>query len=86
VLTLARPPSELGYQSGDMVNIQIILERKPDALWLPARAVREFEGRYFVTVKDDKGQRRVDIRVGIIEPERLEIIEGLSEGQFVVAP
>jgi RND family efflux transporter MFP subunit len=86
LLALAKSPTELGYRSGDMVNINFVLEMKSDALWLPVQAVREFEGRYFVTVKDANGQRRVDVKVGIIEPEKIEITEGLSEGQVVVAP
>jgi multidrug efflux pump subunit AcrA (membrane-fusion protein) len=48
--------------------------------------VREFEGRYFVIVQDGESQRRVDVEVGIIEPNRIEILDGLIEGQVVVAP
>jgi macrolide-specific efflux system membrane fusion protein len=85
-VALAQPPDQLGYKIGDMVNLSIILEKKTDTLWLPSQAVREFEGRYFVIIQDGDTQRRVDIKVGIIEADRIEITEGLAEGQVVVAP
>jgi multidrug efflux pump subunit AcrA (membrane-fusion protein) len=85
-VVLDQPPVDLGYKVGDMVNLTIVLEKKTDALWLPSQAVREFEGRYFVIVQDGEAQRRVDVKVGIIEADRIEIIEGLAEGQVVVAP
>jgi multidrug efflux pump subunit AcrA (membrane-fusion protein) len=83
---LDQSPVELGYKVGDMVNLSVILERKPDALWLPSQAVREYEGRYFVIIQDGESQRRVDVKTGIIEADRIEIIEGLTEGQTVTVP
>jgi len=85
-VALEQTPAALGYQVGDMVNLSIILEKKASVLWLPSQAVREFEGRYFVILQDGKSQRRVDVKVGIIEADRIEITEGLAEGQVVVAP
>lgn len=83
---LDQAPAQLGYEVGDMVSMHIILEQKADALWLPLQAVREFEGRYFVIVRDGGEERRVDIKVGIIEEDRIEITDGLAEGQVVVVP
>jgi RND family efflux transporter MFP subunit len=79
-------PAQLGYGVGDMVSMSIILEQKADALWLPMNAVREFEGRYFVIVRDGDAERRVDVGVGIVDEDRIEITEGLTAGQRVVAP
>jgi len=85
-IALAQSPTQLGYKVGDLVNLSIVLEKKADALWLPSQAVREFEGRYFVIVQEGEAQRRVDVKVGIIEINRIEITDGLTEGQVVVAP
>ena len=85
-VALDQPPSQLGYQVGDMINMNILLEKRTATLWLPLLAVREFEGRYFVIVQDGKAERRVDVKVGIIDDDRIEIAEGLAEGQVVVAP
>jgi membrane fusion protein, macrolide-specific efflux system len=85
-VALEKSPTELGYEIGDMVNVNLILEQKDDVLWLPLQAVREFEGRYFVIARDGDVERRVDVKVGIVDEDRIEIIDGLTEGQVVVAP
>jgi len=71
---------------GDLVRVQVVLEKKDSVLWLPPQAVRNFEGRKFVVVQDGDGQRRVDVKVGITGDDRLEIVDGLTQGQIVVAP
>jgi multidrug efflux pump subunit AcrA (membrane-fusion protein) len=62
------------------------VEHKQDVLWLPPQAVRKFEGREFVVVQDGEVQRRVDVKIGVESTDRVEIEEGLSEGQVVIAP
>jgi RND family efflux transporter MFP subunit len=85
-VALEKSPAELGYDVGDMVSGNLILEHKQDVLWLPLQAVREFEGRYFVIVREGDLERRTDIKVGIVDEDRIEITDGLTEGQVVVAP
>jgi RND family efflux transporter MFP subunit len=77
---------EKGYDLGDLVEVLAILEKRENILWLPPQAIRTFEGRRFVVVKDDQGQRRVDVRLGLQSEDRVEILEGLEEGQIVLAP
>jgi multidrug efflux pump subunit AcrA (membrane-fusion protein) len=62
----------------------VVLERKDDVLWLPPQAIRTFEGRRFVVVQEGDAQIRVDVKVGIESEDRVEIEEGLSEGQVVI--
>ena len=50
------------------------------------QAVRTFEGRRFVVVQEEGAQRRVDITQGIKQDDRVEIVEGLEEGQVILAP
>ena len=73
-------------QMGDLARMTIILEKKTGVLWLPPQAVRTFEGRKFVVIQEGDGQRRVDVKVGIQSEDRVEIEEGLTEGQVAVAP
>lgn len=75
---------ELGIEQGDLIRVQVELERKDDVLWLPPQAIRMFEGRRFVVLKEDEIQRRVDVKAGIETQERIEIEEGLEEGQVVI--
>ena len=74
------------YRIGDTANITLILAKKEDALWLPPEAVRSVAGLNFVIVQQPGGLQRLDVKIGITSQERIEIIDGLVEGQTVVAP
>jgi HlyD family secretion protein len=67
-----------------IVKIMIVLEHKDDVLWLPPDAVRAFEGRRFVVVREGERERRVTVRTGIETEDKLEILEGLEEGNVIV--
>lgn len=71
-------------QPGAVAKIDIVLERKENVLWLPPDAIRSFEGRRFVVVRDGDRERRVVVRIGIQTEERVEILEGVEEGDMVV--
>jgi RND family efflux transporter MFP subunit len=77
---------EAGYEVGDLTEVLVQLEKRENVLWLPPQAIRTFEGRKFVVVKDGEGQRRVDVRLGLQGEDRVEILEGLEEGQTILAP
>jgi len=79
-------PEKYNFDIGDRLRITIELERVENALWLPPQAVRTFEGRSFVVAQEGGAQRRIDVRLGIRSDERLEILDGLTEGQIVIAP
>ena len=68
------------------MSIEVIIEQKQDVLWLPPQAIRKFEGRKFVVLQDGDVQRRVDVTTGIESVDRVEIEEGVSAGQTVIAP
>jgi len=77
-------PEDLDIEPGDLVKLIVTLEEKEDALWLPPAAIRTFSGRRFVVVEEKGRQRRVDITIGIEGTERVEIEDGLQEGQIVI--
>ncbi len=83
-VTINASPDEEGFDLGDLVRVTVELERKADVLWLPPQALRIFDGRRFALLQDGDVQRRVDVNVGIETPERVEIEDGLEEGQIVV--
>jgi len=85
-ISLDTDPDELGFEKGDVMRVTVILEHKDDILWLPPQAVRIFEGRTFVVVQEDGFQQRVDVTIGIEGDGRVEIEEGLEEGQIVTSP
>jgi multidrug efflux pump subunit AcrA (membrane-fusion protein) len=85
-IALDNPDEIKGFRLGDLVQVTVIFESKQGVLWLPPAAIRSFEGRNFVVVKTDGLPRRVDVRVGIESEESVEILEGVEEGQVVIAP
>ncbi len=85
-VSLAQSPLDLGYELGDLVKVTIILQKRIDVLWVPPQVVRTFEGRRFVVLQDGGAQRRVDVTLGVVGEERVEITAGLEEGQIVVSP
>jgi RND family efflux transporter MFP subunit len=86
-VTMEISAAEAGLELGDLVRVTVVLERKDDVLWLPPQAIRTFEGRKFVVVQEaGEAQRRVDVKVGVESEDRVEIEEGLTEGQVVIGP
>lgn len=83
-VALETPVDESDLELGDVLHVTVVLEREEDVLWLPPQAIRTFEGRKFVVAQEGEGQRRVDVVIGIEGENRVEIEEGLSEGQVVI--
>ena len=80
-------PAGTTLKMSDILSVTVILETKNGVLWLPPSAIRSFEGRNFVVVQSkDTAPRRVDIKVGLSNEDMVEIVEGLAEGDIVVAP
>jgi HlyD family secretion protein len=71
---------------GEAATVIIQLEKRENVLWISPAALRTFQGRDFVIVQDGDLQRRVDVRQGLKSHDRVEIFEGLIEGQVVLGP
>lgn len=84
-LRIGFDPSARNLAIGDPARITIMLQRVESALWLPPQAINTFDQRHFVSVQDGGQRRDVDITIGIVTTERVEILSGLSEGDQVLA-
>jgi multidrug efflux pump subunit AcrA (membrane-fusion protein) len=70
---------------GELATVSIVLQEKENVLWLPPAAIRTYQGRDFVVVQlADGSQKRVDVLLGIVTDERVEITAGLEAGLTVV--
>ena len=85
-IKMDKSPTELGYKLGDLVKVDIIVVQSLNTLWVPPQVIRTFDNRNFVVVQDGNIQRRVDVKLGVVGDVRVEILEGLAEGQIVVSP
>lgn len=71
---------------GASADVEVVIERKESVLSVPSRALlgRGTE-RYVFVEKDGRAERR-DVKIGLFNYDRAEIIAGLSEGEVVILP
>lgn len=86
-VTVAIQPVE-GLKVGMTVNADIMVESRQNTLLVPIEAVQQQGGRSFVLVAGAPGPdgapgspRRVQVKTGAYDTSRMEILEGLAEGQ-----
>lgn len=76
-----------GYRlkPGMYARVQLTVDRRPDALAVPRAAVVDVEGKRGVYLVDDGNVARfAPVRTGLQDAVRVEILEGLNEGQRVI--
>ncbi|MCC7044606.1 MAG: efflux RND transporter periplasmic adaptor subunit [Acidobacteria bacterium] len=67
------------------VSAEILLERRPGALIVPAQAIqRDDLGPYVMVAGEDGIARRRAVRVGLVTPQLTQVAEGLTEGERVI--
>ncbi|MBX3080415.1 MAG: biotin/lipoyl-binding protein [Anaerolineae bacterium] len=71
---------------GTLIDIDMPLQVRENVLWLPPAAVQTFQNRTFVIIQTPDGQRVVDVVIGLRTDDRVEIKDGLNEGDVVVGP
>jgi len=70
---------------GTPLSVAIVVNRKENAVVIPAAALRNHAGRnYVVVVEEDGLKREVDVEIGQQTATVVEIINGLEPGQKVV--
>ncbi len=72
-------------EPGITAQVKTVLGKSENVLWLPPNALRKYRGRSFVVLQEADGrQRRADVLVGLEAAERVEIQDGLKEGDVIV--
>lgn len=71
---------------GMSANLNVITYSNPSALTVPPQAIQAGGGGAYVMVRDGaRGEpRKVDVRVGRVAPDKVEVLSGLKPGQRVV--
>ncbi|EFO82131.1 hypothetical protein OSCT_0054 [Oscillochloris trichoides DG-6] len=71
------------FASGDIAEISILLSRRTNALYLPPEAIRTSRSRSTVVVDRGGTEETVEIKTGLVTPDKVEILSGLREGEVV---
>ncbi|MEZ4683760.1 MAG: HlyD family efflux transporter periplasmic adaptor subunit [Caldilineaceae bacterium] len=84
-VTLTDTEKNALLREGVTVGVDVRLHSKPDALIIPRETLQEENQLYYATLKDGEQLRRVNIAVGVVSSDFVEVTAGLDEGQLVVA-
>lgn len=85
-ITLSNLEENRKLREGISVGVDVRLRSKEDALVIPREALEEENQLYYVNLLDGDTTRRVNVGVGVISTDFVEILAGLSVGQEVVVP
>jgi HlyD family secretion protein len=69
---------------GMSADVEVIVARRPDALFVPSQAIVEREGKKWVYVVADGRARATAVKVGDSNWNSTEVLEGLREGDRVI--
>ena len=69
---------------GMYARVRLTVDRRPNALTVPRGAVADIEGKRGVFMLENGVARFHEVKTGLQDNERVEILEGLNEGQRVV--
>jgi len=69
---------------GMYARVRLTVDRRPNALTVPRGAVADLEGKRGVFMLENGVARFHEVRTGLQDNERVEVLEGLTEGQRVV--
>jgi len=87
-VTIAVDPGQKDLRPGMFVNVDIIVNTHEDALLLPKRALVYAEGKPYIFVVDEEDGETIGVRravtLGFSEEDRVEVLEGASEGDRVI--
>ena len=72
------------FRSQMTANVSLVIERKENALVLPASAIHDGNDGKFVMVHGDEKPERKFITTGIENGDKVEIVDGLKEGDAVL--
>ena len=69
---------------GMYARVKLTVDRRPNALTVPRGAIADIEGKRGVFMMENQVAKFHEVKTGLQDNERVEILEGLTEGQRVV--
>lgn len=85
-VNIALEPAEVPLRPGLSAEVAIVVEQAANALIIPMDALHEAAGGLeVVRIRADGGRERVPVVTGVSDGRWVEIVEGLAEGDRIVA-
>lgn len=79
------PNETYKIQTGMYADVSLQTQSSPDALTVPVQAVQHHDGKTSVLVVDQQNRVQVrPIQTGLEDPNRVEVLAGLNEGDRVI--
>ena len=79
------PNDKYALQPGMYADVQLQVQSRKDALTVPVQAVQRHNGKATVLLVDSHDRVQVrDIQPGLEDPNRIEVLSGLAEGNRVI--
>ena len=76
---------DLKFKSGMNGDIEIVLEKKENVLFIPSSAIIEREEGRFVWLIENGKTKKKEVKIGLEIDEETEILEGLKEGDKIIS-
>ncbi len=78
------PNPDFALKPGMFATVQIVTAKKDSVLVLPLDALIEEEGKFYAYRVKNRKADRVEVKTGISDGRRVEVVEGLAAGDTVV--
>ncbi len=78
------PNPTLDLRPGMYASVRIGIERRPDALLVPAEAFVQEKAGAFVFVLEDNKARKTPVKTGFNDGQHVEILSGLRSDEAVI--
>ena len=73
-------------KAGMTAEAEIVLEENENVLLVPLNAINPIDGKTYVTISSDDGNRQIEVGVGMTTDLFAEITSGVTEGDLIVVP
>jgi RND family efflux transporter MFP subunit len=77
--------TERAIRPGMFAEIQLTTENRSDVLAVPTELIQERDGLPFILVAEGNKVTERKVKIGISDGKRIEILEGLSEGDLLIS-
>ena len=79
------PNETYKLQPGMYANVALQVQNHPNALTVPIQAVQHHDGKASVLIVDQQNRvQQREIQTGLEDPNRVEVLSGLNEGERVI--